>query len=178
MDHFVPFYHHPYNQENQNFEKMRNSPGDIIILHKCTINDNHIRSWDMEHARQNFCHFGLLFGCLPLTTLEIKILKKWNNYLEILLFYTCVGTINGNHMMYCSRDMKCDRQNFSVILGHSFPFYPTNNPIIRISKKWERLLEITIFYTMVMRYVAQRSDGQTEGRAEKVTYWGGHPTLK
>ena len=31
---------------------------------------------------------------------------------------------------------------------------------------------------MVMTYVAQWSDGQTEGRAEKVTYRGGQPTLK
>ena len=31
----------PNNPKNQNFEKMKKSPGDIIILHKCTINDNH-----------------------------------------------------------------------------------------------------------------------------------------
>ena len=30
------------NPENQNFEKMKKSPEDIIILHKCTINDNHM----------------------------------------------------------------------------------------------------------------------------------------
>ena len=30
------------NPENQNFEKMKIAPGDIIILHKCTINDNHM----------------------------------------------------------------------------------------------------------------------------------------
>ena len=32
----------PKNPENQNFEKMKKPPGDIIILHKCTINDDHI----------------------------------------------------------------------------------------------------------------------------------------
>ena len=32
----------PNNPENKNFEKMKKSAGDIIILHKCTINDNHI----------------------------------------------------------------------------------------------------------------------------------------
>ena len=46
----------PNNPENQNFEKMKKTPGDIIILHKCTINDNHMiyGSWDMKSTRQNF----------------------------------------------------------------------------------------------------------------------------
>ena len=39
---FLPFYP-PNNPENQNFEKMKKkTPGDIIISHRCTINDNHI----------------------------------------------------------------------------------------------------------------------------------------
>ena len=39
------------NPKNQNFEKMKKSvAGDIIILHMCTKNHNHMRysSWDME----------------------------------------------------------------------------------------------------------------------------------
>ena len=32
----------PNNPENQNFEKMRKTPGDNIILQMCTINDNHM----------------------------------------------------------------------------------------------------------------------------------------
>ena len=32
----------PNNSKNQNFEKMKKTPGDIIILHKCTINNNHM----------------------------------------------------------------------------------------------------------------------------------------
>ena len=32
----------PNNQENQNFEKMKKMPGDISILHMCTINDDHM----------------------------------------------------------------------------------------------------------------------------------------
>ena len=30
------------NPENQNFEKMKKMPVDIIISHMCTINENHI----------------------------------------------------------------------------------------------------------------------------------------
>ena len=32
----------PNNPKNQNFEKMKKIPRDIIILHMCTINDNHM----------------------------------------------------------------------------------------------------------------------------------------
>ena len=44
--HFGPFFAFlhplpPNNPENQNFEIMKKTPGDII-LHKCTTNDNHM----------------------------------------------------------------------------------------------------------------------------------------
>ena len=39
--HFFPFYL-PNDPQNQNFEKMRKNPGDIIILHMCTINYDHM----------------------------------------------------------------------------------------------------------------------------------------
>ena len=40
-DCFLPFY--PSNNlKNQNFEKLRKTPGDIIILHMCAINDSHM----------------------------------------------------------------------------------------------------------------------------------------
>ena len=32
----------PNNPKNQNFEKNRKTPGDIIILHLCTTNDDHM----------------------------------------------------------------------------------------------------------------------------------------
>ena len=41
LDVFLPFY--PLNNpKNQNLEKLKKTPGDIIILHRRTINDNHI----------------------------------------------------------------------------------------------------------------------------------------
>ena len=44
FSHFGPFFAllPPNNPENPNFEKMKKTPGDIIILHKCTTNDNHM----------------------------------------------------------------------------------------------------------------------------------------
>ena len=42
LGHFLPFYPPPPNNlENQNFENLKNNPGDII-LHMSTINQNHM----------------------------------------------------------------------------------------------------------------------------------------
>ena len=92
LDRFLPFYT-PNNLKNKNFEKMKKETQDIIILHRCTISDNHMMygSWDMEHDEHNFLSCWTVF-CLfaPLTTQKIKILKNWKNILEILSFYTGV----------------------------------------------------------------------------------------
>ena len=39
LDNFLPF--DPPNLKNQSFEKMKKTPGDIIILHECTKNHDH-----------------------------------------------------------------------------------------------------------------------------------------
>ena len=41
LDCFLPFYPHN-NPKNQDFEKMKKIPGDIIILYMCTKNYNHM----------------------------------------------------------------------------------------------------------------------------------------
>ena len=72
----------PNNPKNQNFEKkkkMENTFGDIIILHLCITNDDHMMygSWDTEHNRQNFLSFQALF--YPFNPLQPRKLKFWNN---------------------------------------------------------------------------------------------------
>ena len=78
---FLPFYPHN-NSKNQNFKKLKKIIGDIIILHRCTINEDHMMygSWDMEHNGQTFLSFWTVF-CIftPLTIWKIKILKKWKD---------------------------------------------------------------------------------------------------
>ena len=66
LDHFLPFFP-PNNPENQNFEKMKKTPGDIILSCKCTINDNHLMydSWDMKRDRQTFLSFCAIFALFP-----------------------------------------------------------------------------------------------------------------
>ena len=89
LDHFLPFYP-PNNPKNQNFEKMKKPPGDIIILHRCTINDNHMMygSSGTKRDGQNFLSFWTIFCPFTpsLTTWKTKILKKWKTHFEVLSF--------------------------------------------------------------------------------------------
>ena len=41
LDHFLHFYAFN-NTKNQNFDKLKKTPGDIIILHKCIKNHDHM----------------------------------------------------------------------------------------------------------------------------------------
>ena len=62
---------------------MKKTPGDVIILHKCTKNHNHMLSWDTMQDRCNcyfsFWAFFLPFFFLPpfpLTAQKLKMKKK------------------------------------------------------------------------------------------------------
>ena len=58
LDHFLLLY--PSNDpKTQNFYKIYKMPGDIILLHMCTINEDHMMysSWDTECNRQYFLSF-------------------------------------------------------------------------------------------------------------------------
>ena len=94
MCYFLPFYPTNY-LKNQNFEKMKKMPEDIIILHLCKANVNHMLygSWNVKHNRNNFFvnlgHFFTLYT----NNQKIKILKNWKKCLEISSFYTSVPKI-------------------------------------------------------------------------------------
>ena len=109
--HFLPFYppKPPKIRIWKNEKKKRNAR-DIIILHLCTKNHNHMRfgSWDTDWEGQNFLSFCAIF-CLftHQTTQKVKILKKWKKHQEMSL---C--SKNHNHMMYASWDMECGRDSF------------------------------------------------------------------
>ena len=120
----------PNNPKNQKFEKIKKMPGDIIILHLCATNYDHMiyGSWDIKRYRHNFLSFWTIFcPFTPLTTKKIKILKKWKKLLEVNILH--MSTINKNHM-YDSWDMERNRHIFFLILDHFLPFYPSllNNP--------------------------------------------------
>ena len=78
-------------------EKKKKFPGDIIILHMCTKNHNHMRysSWNTKRDRI-FCHFGSFLTLLPPPTLNSpknENFKKIKTNLTISSFYTSVPKI-------------------------------------------------------------------------------------
>ena len=119
----------PNNPQNQNFEKMEETSWDVIILNLRNRKHDHVMYAysDMECLhRHNFCHFRPLFAILPhYWPRKLKFgknVKKTPG--DIILLHMC--TINQDHMMYGSWDMKFNRQNFFVILGNFLSFYPPN----------------------------------------------------
>ena len=135
---------------------MKKQPGDIIILHLCTINDNHIMygSWDMESDEQNFLSFWTIFCPFnPLTTRKIKILKKWKIQLEILSFYTCVPKMT---IIWCMiPEMSSARGSFFCHFGPFFALLPEKSKFSKKMKKtpdtW-RYHHFTILYQKSWSY--------------------------
>ena len=102
---------------------MTKTPGHIISLHKCTINDNLIMygCWDIKRDKQNFVSFW--------TVQNFAKLKKTPR--KMIILHMCI--INGNHMMYGSWDMEHDTEYF-VIFECFCPFTRLTNRKIKILK--------------------------------------------
>ena len=118
----------------------KKTPGDIIILNKCNINDNHMMygSWDMEHNRQNFLSFWTVFWPFtPLKTQKIKISKKQKKKAWIYYHFT---PMYHKWQLYDVWFLRYGvwQTEFFVILDHFLPFYPTNNPK---NKKLEKIFK-------------------------------------
>ena len=120
---FLPFYL-TSNLQNKNFEKIKKKKKTLgdIILHMCTINDNHMMygSWDMERDRQIFLSFWTIF--LPFYSSKYpenqnfeKILKMPEN----ITLYMCT--------IWCmvSEIWSMKFLSFWTIFC---PFNPPNNP--------------------------------------------------
>ena len=129
LDHFLPFdFDPPNNPENRYLKKMRKMPGDIVILHLCTANDNHMM-WGSSNrygARQTEFFVILDHFCPPpiphppLTTRKIKILKKWKKHFEILPFYASVPKI----MIICFTVREIWSVKNVIVVFHFFAFLP------------------------------------------------------
>ena len=135
-------------EKNQNFEKLKNPPGDIIILYICIINGNHMMYgfWEIECDRQNFLSFWTVFALLPTcgarkSKFWIKKKKKKNKNFkkkkkkkktpeDIIILYMC--TINDNHLMHGSWDMECNGQNLMLFWAFFCPFTPVTTKKVKI----------------------------------------------
>ena len=167
----------PNNLKNEKCEKMKKSHGDIIIIHLCNINYNHIydvwflrygvgftelfvilghfspsaplktykiktliewKKKDLEISSEFFCHFGLVFALYappphlrPIPNPpqqqpgKSKLSKTENRPRDIIILH--ISTINDNHIMYDSSDMKRIRQHFLLFWAIFCPFTSPNN---------------------------------------------------
>ena len=81
LGYFLLFYP-PSSLKNENFKKVKKTPGDII-LHKCTQNHDPTlySSWDMTYDGCNFYFSFWAIFCpfTPLKAQKNKFLKKWKN---------------------------------------------------------------------------------------------------
>ena len=137
---FCLFYP-PNNPKNQKFEKMKKMPADIIILHICMINDNHMMYcfWDMKRDRQNFFvisdHFLPFYPTNNPKNQNFKKLKKawryyhfkhvchkWQSYDVWFLKYLAWWT------------------DFFVILDHFCPFTPPPLPKNQKNQNLEKMV--------------------------------------
>ena len=102
----LPFYPSPpvpptKQPKQSKFWKMKKNPRDII-LHKCTINDNHMMygSWDINCNRQIF--FVILGHFLPFYPTNSPKIKYQKNKkcLEISSFYRSVPKIINHRLLF------------------------------------------------------------------------------
>ena len=111
-------------------KKSKKKPGDIIILHKCTINDNYMMCvfWDMEQGGHIFLSFWTIFWPFAsLKSRKIKILKKLKKRLEMSSLYTNVPKIMTK--CYTVPVIRCVTDAILILYLRLFlPFYPPNNP--------------------------------------------------
>ena len=112
LGHFFPFPPTPNNSIKQKIEKVKESIGDIIVLHTCTLKNNHMiyGSWDMEHNR-NFFFFGHFRTVYPTNNVKNQNFEKMKiTPRDVNILLNC--TKHHDHMLYCSWDMACDGCNF------------------------------------------------------------------
>ena len=116
----------PWQPKKSKFEKMKQTPKNIIILHMCTINDNHkmYGSWDMERDRQNFLSFWTVFcPFIPITTWKSKF---WINEKTTWRYYhfTHVHHKWRSNNIWFLRYGACEGQNFLSFWAVFYPFTP------------------------------------------------------
>ena len=124
---FLPFY--PLTiQKIKILKKWKKMPEDIILLHMCSINDNHMMygSWVIDHNQHNFLSFWTIFcAFIPLTTKKIKTLKKWKKPWRYYYFTQVYHKWQSSDVWFLRYEVWWTE--FFVILDWFLPFYPSNN---------------------------------------------------
>ena len=116
-------------------------------------------SWDMVCDGCN-CYFSFLAifcSFTPLTAQKIKISKKWKKKMptDFIILHKC--TKNYDHMLYCSWDAACETCNCYFLFWVIFcPLMPITAPKMKIKKKNKKSVEISTFYTIVLKIMIIR----------------------
>ena len=118
LGHILTFYP-PNSPKNENIKKMK-TPGDIIILHKCTKTHDHMLycSWDMVRDRCNCCFLFWAIFC-PFTAWKIKISKNWKKHQEASSYYTSLPKI----MIICYTAPEIWHATHVIVIFHFGQFF-------------------------------------------------------
>ena len=113
---------------------MRKLAGDIITLHRCTKNQDHMMyaSWDMECDGHNFVIQGHFLPFNPLITQKIKFLEKCPG---ISSFYSCVPKMT---IIWCMVPEIWSVTIFFVIICGAFFRFTLTAQLIKILEKWKK----------------------------------------
>ena len=126
LDDFLAFY--PLKKQKIKILKKKKKKPGYIILHNCTLNDNHMMygSWDMKPNRQNiFIILDILPFYNPKTQNFEKMKKTPGDISSFLSFYTGVPEI----MIMCYKIPEIWREVIFIFhFGLFFSFYPPNSP--------------------------------------------------
>ena len=137
LDYFLPFY--PSNKE-QKTNKQTNTLGDIIFLHMCTINENHMICgfWNMGHNWQKFLSFWtIVCPFTPLTSWTIKIMRKLKKNKHTWRYYHFTHVYHNWKSWFMVPGIWSTRQNFCH-WAIFCPFIPLTIWKITILKRWKK----------------------------------------
>ena len=120
---------------------------DIIILHMCTINYNHMMygSWDIE-CNRIFCHFGPLFANLPSNSPKNENFKKMKKMLETSSFYKYVPKI----IIICYTVPEIWHVTDVIVIVHVGLFFCEKR---KFQKNQKKFLQISSSYTSVPKII-------------------------
>ena len=137
------------NPEKQNFDTRKKMPGDIIILHMCTINDDHMMSGSRDmKCNRTFCHYRPFLPIYPTNNSKNQNFQKMKTkQLEISSFYTSVPKIMT--ICYTVPEIWCMTDVIFILHTALFlPFFALKTRKIKFLKIRKKTLEIS-FYTCV-----------------------------
>ena len=112
LDHLYPF---TTQSKMSRFSKIKKKTGNIVVLHMCTINDNHMIHvfWDMDRDGQIFFYFGQFSPLFSSKNLKNQSFEE-RKLLEILSFYKSVTKT----MITCNSVLEIWHVTYVIVIFH------------------------------------------------------------